>query len=945
MKRLLLIGFLMISGLWAADFKHKPAQTILSNSSIELNADRSVALESDTEMLMREERDSIPIYFDDFEGDVSGWTATGQWSLTETNYYSATHSFVADDDPAGAPNSELMSPVISLPEVTEIEDLTFDFALFCDFPDSDGDGDNTLEDYYFVKVADLSSIPWHTSDFNAYEGGVSWWCGSEDINGYNDAWLQFLDTDPITLPAGASALNFNLKYALEEYAAPQTIDGCTIDGWDVSNVRISADGGSTWTSLVGTPAYGATSGFGWSFNGDGCDIPGWGGQSGGWTNASFNLDAYASQEVIIRFAFGSDASYSTADDATLTGFFVDNILVSAADDTLFFNDASDAVGLTASGILWADLFYDYSDPASPRPGSSFWEIYQDGMQFNGSLDLTDMAGKDIQLMWRTRVDDNDDGGNGTGMHVDDVSVYKISQLILPVPANVTAEAQPGSVQLNWDDVNESQEVTFTTGDGGLESFYYGSVPWLAGRLEGSAYATRYEAGLPTALQTFSYLVSSGNATYPGQIAPILITVWDDHEEIIFQSDPVTPSAMDELLDYDLSSENISVLGDFYIGWACTDTIYPFLAVDSDSPSPGQAYRWHPTGSMTLNEPGSGLDGNYALYAAGVTSSEGGFTYNVYRREEGSGFGAPLNGEPLALPFYTDETVENGVGYYYAVTTVFEGQEGDFSSEVFVIPESASVYTMSYDDGTSEVGFNLGSGFFQAVKYTPDGYPLLIKRISVYVDNDPAGTASAIAYVWADDGPDGMPESEYKRTGWSNLVQGWNVKDLTSDSIWVESGSFYVGLKEVNSTPSIGADSDGEYSGMSYYEAGEGWDTMTNLGLEYNLMFRADVDSAFIVVGVDEVPSATIPSEFGLSQNYPNPFNPSTIIDYALPEAGNVELKIFDLTGRQVDVVVQENQAPGYYTVELDASHMNSGIYIYSLTSGKTHITRKMILLK
>ena len=70
-----------------------------------------------------------------------------------------------------------------------------------------------------------------------------------------------------------------------------------------------------------------------------------------------------------------------------------------------------------------------------------------------------------------------------------------------------------------------------------------------------------------------------------------------------------------------------------------------------------------------------------------------------------------------------------------------------------------------------------------------------------------------------------------------------------------------------------------------------------------------------------------------------------MINYALPVAANVELRIFDLTGRQIDVIVQENQAAGYYTVELDASHMNSGIYIYSLNTGKTHLTRKMILLK
>ena len=945
MKRLMLMGLLLMSGLWATDFKHNPTQAKLESNSLQALSSQSLVHDSDSQMLMREERDSVGIYFEDFEGDVSGWTFNGQWSLTEDDYWSPTHSFVADDDPAGQSNSELISPVISLPEVSDLEELAFDFALYCDFPDGDGDGDNTLEDYYFVKVADLSSIPWHTSEFGALDGGTSWWCGSEEINGYNDAWLQFLDTDPIAIPEGAAGLYFDIKYALEEYeGAAQTIDGCSIDGWDIANVRISTDGGTTFNTLEGSPTYEATSGFGWSFNGDGCDIPGWGGFSGGWTDAMFNLAPYAGQEVIIRFAFGSDAGWSTIDDPALTGFYIDNILVTSGADTLFFNDASNEEGLTASGILWADLFYDYHDPDGARPGSLFWEKYVEGMQFNGSLDLTAMAGRDVRLMWRTRVDDNDDGGNGTGMHIDDVSVYKTSQLVMPIPANLTADVEPGSVQLSWDDVNESQEVTFAYGDGSIESFISSSVPWVSGEVVGSAWAARYEAGLPTTLQTFSYILSSGNVENPGSILPIVVTVWDDDAEIIYESEEVTAAAMDEIQEFDLSAENISVLGSFYIGWAYTDTTAPFVALDSDGEYAGEAYGWHPEGTM-LSLTGSGMDGNYALYATGITTSEGGFTYNVYRRDEGAGFSTPLNAEPLALPYYTDSSVENGVGYYYAVTTVFEGQESDFSSEVFVLPESASVYTMSYDDGTSENGMNVGSGTYWAVKFTPDGYPTLLKRISAYVH---LGSGNAIAHIWQDDGVDGLPGEDYDDGvgGWQDMVEGWNTKDFSEDSIWIESGSFYVGLKEVNSTPSLGFDADGDYSASSYVDVGEGWATVEdNLGLQWNLMVRADVDSAFIVVGIDEVPNASIPESYSLSQNYPNPFNPSTIIDYALPEAGNVELKIFDLTGRMVDVIVQDNQAPGYYSVELDASLMNSGIYIYSLTSGKTHITRKMILLK
>ena len=947
MKRTLLVGLLTISTLWAANLPQGKALQLQATRSNGISPS-ALTIENPTTpgMIFRETRDSVGIFFDDLEGDVSGWSTTGQWSLTESNSYSPTHSFVADDDPTGAANSELISPIISLPEITELENLTFDFALFCDFPDGDGDGDNSLEDYYFVKVADLSSIPWHTSGYNAFENGTSWWCGSEDIGGYNDAWLQFLDTDPITLPADAATLEFKVKYALEEYiGASQTIDGCVIDGWDVANVRISADGGASWSALVGTPAYQSTSGFGWSFNGDGCHLPGWGGLSAGWLDASFDLSAYANEEVIIRFAFGADASYSTADDATLTGYYIDNIEVSTAAETLFFNDASDEDGLTASGILWADLFYDYSDPAN-RPGSSFWEIYEDGLQFNGSLDLSDLAGSDIRLMWRTRVDDNDDGGNGTGFFVDDISVYKTSQLVLPVPAEVTAVAGAGEVALSWTDVNESQEIDFAYGDGSIESFISGgSIEWNSAppRIVGSAWAAHYTTGLPTSLQSFSYMISSGNTEFPGTIAPIVVTVWDGNEDIIFESDPIVPAAMDELQVYDMSAANVNVLGDFYVGWAHTDTSAPFVALDGDAPHAGEAFVWHPEGTM-VPLAGTGIDGDYALYASGVTTTAGGFTYNVYRREAGGAYSTPLNETPLTAAFYTDASVTNGVGYYYAVTTVFENQESGLSDEIFVLPESQTVYTMALDDGTAEVGFRLGAGAFQAVKFTPDGYPTLVKRIKVFINNEPTGTASAIAYVWDDDGEGGMPLGEHVRTGWSGLQAGWNTKDLTETPLWIESGSFYVGLKEVNTTPNIGADLGG-YNGESYYNGGDGWENMSELGLEYNLMFRADVDSAFVVVAVDSDIDGLLPTEYSLSQNYPNPFNPSTEISYSMPEAGNVEIKVFDLNGRQVDVLVQDFKEAGYHRLNLDASHMSSGMYIYTLTTGNTQLSRKMILLK
>ncbi|MGE5458215.1 MAG: T9SS type A sorting domain-containing protein [Methanococcaceae archaeon] len=86
-------------------------------------------------------------------------------------------------------------------------------------------------------------------------------------------------------------------------------------------------------------------------------------------------------------------------------------------------------------------------------------------------------------------------------------------------------------------------------------------------------------------------------------------------------------------------------------------------------------------------------------------------------------------------------------------------------------------------------------------------------------------------------------------------------------------------------------------------------------------------------------------EFSLKQNYPNPFNPATTISYSIPERSQVELKIFDMLGREVSVLVNKEQNAGEYKVQFDASNLPSGIYIYRLQSGSFSQTKKLILLK
>ncbi len=90
---------------------------------------------------------------------------------------------------------------------------------------------------------------------------------------------------------------------------------------------------------------------------------------------------------------------------------------------------------------------------------------------------------------------------------------------------------------------------------------------------------------------------------------------------------------------------------------------------------------------------------------------------------------------------------------------------------------------------------------------------------------------------------------------------------------------------------------------------------------------------------------TVIKDYALDQNYPNPFNPTTVISYTIPKAGHVSLKIYDVLGREVETLVNDNQNVGRYEVNFDGSRLASGVYFYRLVAGSHVITKKMLLIK
>jgi len=92
-------------------------------------------------------------------------------------------------------------------------------------------------------------------------------------------------------------------------------------------------------------------------------------------------------------------------------------------------------------------------------------------------------------------------------------------------------------------------------------------------------------------------------------------------------------------------------------------------------------------------------------------------------------------------------------------------------------------------------------------------------------------------------------------------------------------------------------------------------------------------------------NSVLPAYYSLSQNYPNPFNPSSNIKYSIPISSLVQIKVFDVLGKEICTLIEEEKSAGSYEVEFDASGLPGGVYFYQLKAGKYFETKKMLLLK
>jgi Secretion system C-terminal sorting domain len=111
-----------------------------------------------------------------------------------------------------------------------------------------------------------------------------------------------------------------------------------------------------------------------------------------------------------------------------------------------------------------------------------------------------------------------------------------------------------------------------------------------------------------------------------------------------------------------------------------------------------------------------------------------------------------------------------------------------------------------------------------------------------------------------------------------------------------------------------------------------------------IVIKTDKNGLTQVIGIEPI-NSFIPRDFKLYQNYPNPFNPTTKIKFDVAKGGEIKIILYDILGREIRNIVDENLKAGSYEINFKASNLSSGIYYYSLIAGGFRETNKMVLIK
>lgn len=254
----------------------------------------------------------------------------------------------------------------------------------------------------------------------------------------------------------------------------------------------------------------------------------------------------------------------------------------------------------------------------------------------------------------------------------------------------------------------------------------------------------------------------------------------------------------------------------------------------------------------------------------------------------------------------------------------DGILGDFTGDGRVLRDDA--------DEMQEI-YTVNGGFMDYYRYTNEGSN--VGRASILFDGTTLSDILLLR-IWINNPMD----PSVKNLGIGKLMSqrirpaaAAYHESLTGDIMQVQTSGFAVRISTILPSGKI-------WEASSQVRDGKTMFIVPDPSLQYK------IEAVALPNGTTDVnDQADVPTEFNLNQNYPNPFNPTTTISYSLPTNGFVTLKVYDILGKEVATLINEEKQAGSYTTNFDASGLASGTYIYRLTAGSSIQIKKMTLIK
>lgn len=883
-----------------------------------------------------DDTDSV-IYSEDFESGQGDWTSVDvtnagfQWHIDSFNGYLSTNSWWCGDPGLGGYNNHwlqyLVSPTLDLSAATNPV-LTFKMFHAVEAPGGepppyDGwDGCN-------VWMSTDGGSTWNviTPTFPAYNCqslysfGVEWGMGP-GIAGWGGSSGGWVNSE-FNLSAAAGLSQVQLRFAFCSDPAWCTLNDPSLLGFFVDDVSVDDGATNLLSNNADDPPVPAEFSF---------DV---GGASGDYWTLTTNSAHSGTQSMLCDHAGHynlSDALVSPWLDVP-AGLNVHFRFWLWCDLPDFDGDGDNYledyyhVEVTTDEVVWTEVFYDYGDVNRPGGAAVGWEQYLPGDPFNGNvqLDLSAYGGQSIKLRWRVITDDNNDGGIGDGLYIDDVELFVefalpndvgAANMLVPMPTSAYFTQIPCSVELhNYGANNQGQVPAFWRQNYGAPNPL---IPW---------------ASIPAG----GMVLKEWNWTTP---AP---------GSYFMDSYTMLTNPPDENMDNDTSKAGlveVTPADVFEFGYDNRQYSYESGYYFLFDPGEGCYIRYTPQDDgITFNISGQTLKARFFdtgsirvhVYEAGTATTPGPEVANflatvtqispnwqtfdissvAYLQNNLTDFWVYYERVDANSAHITGDDIVHGAGHFFAnFGTGMGPSDYDFFARAVFGPAPGSDLTVTLTP-TGSTSFGASGGTL---------------NYNIAVAN--SGTSSQTTDIWVD----------------VTLPNGSTYGPVLGP---VQNFTFPAGFAgdrdrtlTVPGTAPVGTYSLNAFLGD--YDLG----TVVSED-HFNFYKTADDGGAFVggwFVDTGEpfeqlLATESVPEVYLLTQNFPNPFNPTTNISFALPQASKVTLAVYDVSGKLVTTLVNGYRNAGTHEVTFNASGLASGIYLYRLSAGDFTASGKMVLMK